>query len=420
MCTDKDDPNKEKNMAASYAEAAKGDNTQSQAYDDKMTGVKPIFLLEEDVFGNNLVSSNGQRYFLTHHEVYHAINEQVPVKSLSGLQRVRGIWRIYFDNEMDKKDLLSKGVTIRRISVTLYTRNPKITFREQEDTIRVRVKNIPLSADDNQIIRTLETSVSKCEVLSCYRERLRIDNKITNCKNGDRILICKTFEQPLPKTMQVGKYWANINHYGQPHTTRPSTKCSKCLDEGHTARECPNGWKCKKCGQFGHKQFECTENMNSDSEVNDDGDEMNNTFNKENHDDDDDDDDESNDDCTGENNQSLEEGNSQNITKPSMSIEESKKTDNNPEQSQSILETQSVLSKKQQGQTPKNNKNTGHKESITRYLSTKGRDQDSTNNINDTPKQLRNKNPNVEKSPVTPTENLHDATRDAKKPKKRR
>ncbi|VDI26794.1 Hypothetical predicted protein [Mytilus galloprovincialis] len=199
-------------MAASYAEAAKGDNTQSQAYDDKMTGVKPIFLLE-DVFGNNLVSSNGQRYFLTHWEVYHAINEQVPVKSLSGLQRVRGILRIYFDNEMDKKDLLSKGVTIRRISVTLFTRNQKITFREQEDSIRVR-----------------------------------------------------------------------------PHTARPSTKCSKCLDEGHTARECPNGWKCKKCGQFGHKQFECTENMNSDSEVNDDGDEMNNTFNKENHDDDDDDD----------------------------------------------------------------------------------------------------------------------------------
>ncbi|CAC5355503.1 unnamed protein product [Mytilus coruscus] len=276
---------------------------------------------------------------------------------------------------MDKKDLLSKGVTIRRISVTLYTRNPKITFREQEDTIRVRVKNIPLSADDNQII-TLETSVSKCEVLNCYRERLRIDNKISNCKTGDRILICKTFEQPLPKTMQVGKYWANINHYDQPPPTRPSTKCSKCLDEGHTARECPNGWKCKKCGQFGHKQFECTENMNSDSEGNEDGDEMDNTSNKENHDDDDDDD-ESNDDYTGVNNQYLEEGNSQNITKPSMSIEERKKSDNDQEQSQSILDTQeSALPRKQQSQTPKSNKNTGHKESITRYLTTKVRDQD--------------------------------------------
>ncbi|VDI69479.1 Hypothetical predicted protein [Mytilus galloprovincialis] len=220
------------------------------------------------------------------------------------------------------------------------------------------------------------------------------------------------------KMTGVGKYWANINHYGQPHTTRPCTKCSKCLDEGHTTRECPNGWKCKKCGQFGHKQFKWAENMNSDSEVNDDCDEMNNTFNKENHDDDDDDDDESNDYCTSENNQSLEEENSQNIPKPSMSIEERKKTDNNPEQPQSILDTQSVLSRKQQ--TPKNNKNTDHKESITRYFSIKDRDQDSTNNTNDTPKQLRNKNPNVEKSPVTPTENLHDATRIAKKPKKKR
>ncbi|CAC5356782.1 unnamed protein product [Mytilus coruscus] len=201
MCTDKDDPNKEKNMAASYAEAAKGDKTQLQSYDDTMTGVNPIFLLEEDVFGNDLVNSNGQRYFLTHWEVYHAINEQVPVKT-----------------------------------------------------------------------------------------------------------------------------------------------------------------------------------------------------------------------------KSLEEGNSQNITKPSMSIEERKKSDNDSEQSQSILDTQeSALFRKQLSQTPKSNNNTGHKESITRYLTTKGRDQYSTNNTHDTPKKSRNKNPNFEKSPLTPTENLHDATREtaAKKPKKK-
>ncbi|XP_071145107.1 putative neugrin-like protein DDB_G0288135 [Mytilus edulis] len=159
--------------------------------------------------------------------------------------------------------------------------------------------------------------------------------------------------------------------------------------------------------------------MNYDSEVTDDGDGMNNSLNKENHDGDDDDDNESNDDCTDENNQSLEEGYSQNIAKPSMSIDERKKKNNNPKESQSVLETQSVLSRKQQGRTPKNNKNTGYKERITRYLSTKGRDQDNTNNTNDTPKQ-QIKNPNVEKSPVTPTENLHDATRDARKPKKKR
>ncbi|CAG2253219.1 unnamed protein product [Mytilus edulis] len=38
--------NQEQNMAASYAEAAKCDTTQSD--DDTVTGVKPIFLLEND------------------------------------------------------------------------------------------------------------------------------------------------------------------------------------------------------------------------------------------------------------------------------------------------------------------------------------------------------------------------------------
>ncbi|CAC5407237.1 unnamed protein product [Mytilus coruscus] len=73
----------------------------------------------------------------------------------------------------------------------------------------------------------------------------------------------------------------------------------------------------------------------------------------------------------------------------------------------------------QQKEKPKNVKSVDRRSGISRYLTTKPSHEQS-NTTNSTPKQSKTKN--IEKSPVTPTENLHDATRDeaAKKPKKRR
>jgi hypothetical protein len=47
-------------------------------------------------------------------------------------------------------------LVLRNKSVNFYTRNPRYTFKEKTDTTKVRVKDIPLSADDGQIIKALE------------------------------------------------------------------------------------------------------------------------------------------------------------------------------------------------------------------------------------------------------------------------
>ena len=60
---------------------------------------------------------------------------------------------------------------------------------------------MPLSADDGIIKRTIE--LKGIEILHLGRERIRVDGKLTNCENGDRILICKTFIEPLPKDSKV-------------------------------------------------------------------------------------------------------------------------------------------------------------------------------------------------------------------------
>ena len=122
--------------------------------------------------------------------------------------------------------------------------------------IRVTVTNVPLSADDGQIQR--EFTLRNIEILNFSRERLKVDNKLTNCETGKRIVICKTFEKPLPKSMKMGRYTAKVHHFGQLNDKdNPVFLCNKCLMPGHTILNCENEWKCRKCFKFGHQMLDC-------------------------------------------------------------------------------------------------------------------------------------------------------------------
>jgi len=64
-----------------------------------------------------------------------------------------------------------------------HSQNPYNPGRTQPDTIRINVKNVPLSEDDGQIHRAL--TLQGCEIQVLFRERLRVDGKLTNCETGD-------------------------------------------------------------------------------------------------------------------------------------------------------------------------------------------------------------------------------------------
>ena len=170
------------------------------------------------------------------------------------------MWRVYLDNEEDRLIVLTRGIIIiRERRIMLHAHNPR-DYRS--DIITVRVKNIPLSADDGQIERTL--TINHIQVVSLTRERLRVDQKLTNCETGDRLIVCKKFEIPLPKIMKIGKYTARVFHYGQEtEDDNDRFLCNKCLQKGHNIRNCPNEWTCRRCNQSGHKMLECPEFLDS-------------------------------------------------------------------------------------------------------------------------------------------------------------
>ncbi|VDI67996.1 Hypothetical predicted protein [Mytilus galloprovincialis] len=263
---DKQTEHKDNDKMASYAEAVRTEK-QSKKVEDPVglsanfQAQKPVFILEEEWFAGKSIEKKYWNFSNT--EMFYNLSQVVKKHAIRGLQRVKGLWRIYLDRESDRETLISKGLSIRGQSMTIYTRNPRFTEYDKEETIRVRVKDIPLSADDGEILYVFERYNIK--ILSHYRERLRYKDLNTNCQTGDRIIICLKFENPLPRFLKIGKYAANIIHYGQPRNNQKII-CRKCFEEGHIAGECTNDWKCKGCGKSGHKQDACTEGCFTEDE----------------------------------------------------------------------------------------------------------------------------------------------------------
>jgi len=208
------------------------------------------FFQESSLFGRGKPSFDK---YLKHEEMYRALSDRIDASHLTGLQRVNGMWRIYTDNLADIVTLITSVVTLRGRTLPITHTNP---YRlDSENITRVRIQNIPLSASDDLIKRSLV--LSEIEIVSIFREKLRFNGKLTNCETGDRLLNVKTksLREPLPRFMQFGQFKAKVIHRGQVNT---SLKCTKCLDTGHSIASCTNEWKCIDCHEFGHKRGQCS------------------------------------------------------------------------------------------------------------------------------------------------------------------
>lgn len=224
-------------------------NIQSKSFGSTQDGGCVVFCQEKSLFGSR---KPNYKEYVKHEEMYTAVSKTVNATHITGLQRINGMWRIYVDNATDKVALISNGVTIRGHNIPILPTNPQRL--DSEITTRIRVQNIPLSADDGIISRSL--MLKGLDVISVTREKLRIGGKLTNCDTGDRIVIVKTssLREPLHRFITFGQFKAKVIHRGQ---VKPVLKCNKCLEDGHTTKMCTNDWKCRQCGNVGHKQADC-------------------------------------------------------------------------------------------------------------------------------------------------------------------
>ncbi|CAC5358908.1 unnamed protein product [Mytilus coruscus] len=184
----KSDTLEESNMA-SYDEAFKRGPISEKS--DSLSSVKPVVVEESDVF-SYFHKEATRSLFITISEMYKAVGAVVPDRSVMGLQRIKGLWRIYLDTLKDQECLLSEGLEIRGKSISIYSINPRVRIQENSTDVKIRIKDVPLSADDGHILRALEGY--NCVIMKHLRERLRYKGMISNCQTGERIVYC---EDPL-------------------------------------------------------------------------------------------------------------------------------------------------------------------------------------------------------------------------------
>ncbi|CAG2201997.1 unnamed protein product [Mytilus edulis] len=148
-------------MAGSYVMALKHNNNtykDDAEPDGEIFNVKPVFILASDIFGSSKLDKNN---YLTHTELFKRIDHvdlTISANHLNGLQRVIGrVWRIYPDSEEDRDTPVVNSITVRKKRIEVYPRNPKCIEKESPTTVRIKVKNIQLSADDGQDIYKIGT-----------------------------------------------------------------------------------------------------------------------------------------------------------------------------------------------------------------------------------------------------------------------
>ena len=148
-------------------------------------------------------------------------------------------------------------MNVRNVTVAVYDKNPFIPG-ERENSLRVFIRNIPLSVHESLIIDELEKLKYKVIGTVTY-QRLRVDGRLTDCLTGDRIVYIEQPSQPLQRDMTFGIFRAKIRHFGQTDSfTRSAVVCSKCLAEGHHRSQCSGPVVCRRCKKPGHMQLDCS------------------------------------------------------------------------------------------------------------------------------------------------------------------
>lgn len=123
----------------------------AESGDAKTEGIEPMYFL------NNDIDQEGGKYLGTW-EICMAVLEVVGDKNvIDAAQRIGGLWRMYLKDELARALLLSTGINLIRIQISLRDKNPFLhPGQEAVETTRLFMRSTPLSFDIEEITSALK------------------------------------------------------------------------------------------------------------------------------------------------------------------------------------------------------------------------------------------------------------------------
>ena len=114
----------------------------------KPFGGKPVFIKHKDI-------PSVDEKVLTNQELYKCLLGSVQGREIKGVQKIGGLWRLYIESQSTRIKLITNGLTLRSANVAVYDTNPFLSAG-QENSLRLLIKDIPLSVHDSLLIDGLD------------------------------------------------------------------------------------------------------------------------------------------------------------------------------------------------------------------------------------------------------------------------
>ena len=184
-------------------------------------GVEPLFLKDRDIASQDITPYN----------ICKALETIVRATSIDGVQKIGGIWRLYFkDKESRTNVLLKRTVTIVGKNIAIYDQNPFATKQANPDDKKdkLTIKNVPLSVSNEEIQKMLESKNIKLSSKVKFSYIRDEQGSLTGYRNGDRFVYCEPFDPPIQVKQKVGNFQCLVFHHGKDHRI-----CKSCNQTGH-------------------------------------------------------------------------------------------------------------------------------------------------------------------------------------------
>ncbi len=195
------------------------------------TVLDPLYIKNRD-----LKTSSGER--VETYDICKSLSNIVGTRNVDGVQLVRGLWKVYVKTLASRMELLSKGISVNGISVTMFDTNPFVReFDNQEQVEKITIKDLPLSLDNDKIKEFLNSHEGLVLKSGIRYGKVRDENgSWSDFKNGDRFVYALAPIIPtIKRDSRIDDHPCRIFHSSQ------ESICKSCKETGHKTGsiECP-------------------------------------------------------------------------------------------------------------------------------------------------------------------------------------